>query len=367
LQAKVPVLLALMMMLPSGQAGAAEAGPVHLITPLAYGTHLPGLGDSALKLAKRLAERSSGTLLLDLKEPGDGTKPDEILDKVSQGTVDAGFGTASLWAARLPAASLFSGFPFGPDGREYYAWFDKGDGRKLYQEMYDHAGFKVHVIPCAMGGAETGGWFAKEIKTPDDIKGLRMRIFGLGGRVMSRAGATAVLVPGGDVAAAFAANKIDAAELYTPAVDARQSLKDKVKLIYVPGWHQPETVLELIINKDRWDRLSEEQRSLIDDACRATLQTTLGESAVLQAEALADLTAKNGVRVEQWPDAVLSALRSAWADVAKEEAEQDYFFKTVLDDITAFRQAAESASAPAPSAGTDSPPPPSTAEAKPAP
>ena len=194
-----------------------------------------------------------------------------------------------------------------------------------------------------------------------------MRIFGLGGRVMSQAGATTVLLPGGDLAAAFAANKIDAAELYTPAVDESQPLKDKVKLIYVPGWHQPETVLELIINKDRWDRLSQDQRDMINDSCRANLQATLAESAALQSEALADLTAKNGVRVEQWPDAVLSALRSAWADVAKEEAEQDYFFKTVLDDITAFRQAAESASAPAPSAGTDSPPPPSTAEAKPAP
>ncbi len=87
--------------------------------------------------------------------------------------------------------------------------------------MYDHAGLKVHVMPCAFGGAEAGGWFAKEIKTKEDIKGLRMRIFGLGGRVMSRLGAITVLVPGGDLVAAFDKGKIDAAELYPPAVDAR--------------------------------------------------------------------------------------------------------------------------------------------------
>ena len=136
-----------------------------LVTPLVYGTHLPGLGEPAASLARLIKERSGGTLVLDLKQPGDGTKPQEILDKVSAGNVDAGFATASYWSAKLPAASLFAGFPFGPDGKAYLDWFEQGNGRKLYQEMYDHAGLKVHVMPCAFGGAEAGGWFAKEIKT----------------------------------------------------------------------------------------------------------------------------------------------------------------------------------------------------------
>jgi TRAP-type mannitol/chloroaromatic compound transport system substrate-binding protein len=360
-------LLALILVLP-GSRGSAEGEPVRFVTPLAYGSHLPGLGDSAAKLAKLLEQRSAGALLLDLKEPGDGTNPHEILDKVSAGTVDAGFATASLWAAKIPAASLFSGFPFGPDAREYLAWFETGNGRKLYQEMYDAAGLEVHVMPCAFGGAETGGWFTKEIKSASDLKGLRMRVFGLGARVMSRLGATTVLMPGGDVAAAFASNTIDAAELYTPAVDERQGLKDKIKLIYVPGWQQPETVLELLINKERWEKLSEPQRSLIAEACLANLKATLADNGALQADALAGLTAKSGVRVEQWPPAVLSALRSAWGEIAKEEGNQDYFFKTVLDDLAKFRGRAQKGAAPAP-------PPtaaarghqPATAETKPAP
>jgi len=351
-----------LLLLQAAPARAADAEPVRLVTPLVYGSHLPGLGEPASQLARLIKERSGGDLVLDLKQPGDGTKPQEILDKVSNGTVDAGFATASYWSAKLPAAGLFSGFPFGPDAKTYLDWFEAGNGRTLYQEMYDHAGLKIHVIPCAFGGAEAGGWFAKEIKTPDDIKGLRMRIFGLGGRVMSRLGATTVLIPGGDLPVAFQKGQIDAAELYPPAVDERQGLKDKVKLIYVPGWHQPETVLELIVNKDRWDALSDRERQLIDGACLATLQATLAGSAKLEADALAALS-KDGVRVEPWPEAVLAALRQAWAEVAKEEGDQDYFFKAVLDDIEKFRAKAQGAPL-APNASVE---PDVSAETRPAP
>lgn len=335
MRARAWAMLALWL-LPLAAAAPALADPVTLVTPLVYGTHMPGLGQPAASLAQLIKERSGGALVLDLKQPGDGIKPQEILDKVSAGTVDAGFATASYWSAKLPAASLFAGFPFGPDGKTYLDWFERGNGRKLYQEMYDHAGLKVHVLPCAFGGAETGGWFAKEIKTSEDIKGLRMRIFGLGGRVMSRLGATTVLVPGGELLAAFDKGKIDAAELYPPAVDAQAGLKDKVKLIYLPGWHQPETVLELIVNKDRWDALTDHQRGLIEGACLATLQATLDDSAKLETGALADL-AKAGVRIAEFPQGVVASLRQAWTEIAKDEGDQDYFFRTVLDDIEKFR------------------------------
>jgi TRAP-type mannitol/chloroaromatic compound transport system substrate-binding protein len=354
MQARALALLAPSLLL-AGRVWAADMEPVSLVTAVAYGTHLPGLGEPAVRLAKLLEERSGGALLLDLKQPGDGTTPDEILDKVSSGAIDAGFATASFWAANLPAAVLFSGFPFGPDARGYLDWFEQGNGRTLYQEMYDHAGLKVHVLPCAFGGAETGGWFAKEIKTKDDIKGLRMRIFGLGGRVMSQLGATTVLVPGGDVPAAFAKGAIDAAELYPPAIDERLTLKDKIKLIYMPGWHQPETVLELLINQDHWDKFSDYQRSLIKGACLATLQSTLTDSARLGTEALANL-AKAGVRIENFPEDVLAALREAWAEVAKEVGDRDYFFKSTFDDLEKFRgRGAEPDAPPAPQASTAKP------------
>jgi TRAP-type mannitol/chloroaromatic compound transport system substrate-binding protein len=295
-----------------------------------------------------LKERSGGTLELDLKEPGDGTLPHEILDKVSDGKVDAGFSTPGFWAAKLPAAALFGGFPFGPDAEGYMAWLDRGHGRALYQEMYDQAKVKVHVVPCAFGGAEAGGWFAKEITKPEDLEGLRMRIFGLGARVASRLGVVPVLVPGSGLVKAFEEGKIDAAEVYTPAVDRTLGLQDAVKRLYMPGWHQPATVFELLINRDRWEALGPEHQSLIETTCGELLQTTLAESATLQASALAALTNQDGVTVEPWPDGVIEALREDWGEIAREEGVRDYFFKEVLEDMERF-QAAETAE-PAPAA-----------------
>jgi TRAP-type mannitol/chloroaromatic compound transport system substrate-binding protein len=322
------------------QDGAAEGSTVTLVTPLAYGTYLPGLGKPALALARALKKRSGGALVLDLKQPGDGTLPHEILDKVSDGKVDAGIATAGFWAAKVPAAPLFGGFPFGPDAKGYLAWFDHGNGRKLYQEMYDQAGLKVHVLPCAFGGAEAGGWFAKEIHTKKDLDGLRMRIFGLGARVMSRLGTIPVLVAGGNLEQAFESGKIDAAELYTPAADREEGIQRYAKLVYMPGWHQPATVLELLINKERWNALGPKRQGLIETTCRQLLQSTLGESAGLQAEALASLSAKDGVRILPWPEGVLDALRASWAEVAKEEGIRDYFFKEVFQDIERFQAGA---------------------------
>jgi TRAP-type mannitol/chloroaromatic compound transport system substrate-binding protein len=345
------VLIVAALVVAPGAAKAAGTEPTTtLVTPVVYGTHLPGLGRPAVTLAREIKKRSDGALVFDLKQPGEGTAPYEILDKVSDGKVDAGFATASFWAAKIPAAPLFSGFPFGPDARRYFAWFNQGNGRQLYQEMYDQAGLNVRVIPCAFGGAEAGGWFAEEITGKKDIEGLRMRIFGLGARVMARAGAVPVLLPGGGIAEAFKEGKIEAAELYTPAVDRTLGLQDAVKLIYMPGWHQPETVLELLINKDRWNGLGEARRDLIETACRDLLQSTLGESAGLQAEALASLSAKNGVRVLPWPDDVLAALRQSWAEVAEDESIRDKMFKQVLEDLKAFEAGSAGATpAPAPS------------------
>jgi TRAP-type mannitol/chloroaromatic compound transport system substrate-binding protein len=318
----------------AGHGVAAE--PVRLVMPIVYGTHLPGLGEPASRLARLVKQLSGGALELDLKQPGDGTQPQEILDRVSRGSVDAGFSTAGFWSAKIPAAALFGGFPFGPDAKGYVEWFFAGNGRTLYQEMYDEADMNVHVIPCAFGGPEASGWFVKEIRKPEDLKGLRMRGFGLGGRVMSRLGAATVLVPGGKIGEAFDKREIDGAEFLTPAVDQRQRLQDHAKIVYVPGWHQPETVLELLVNQDKWNALNDEQQTVIETACRSMLLTTLAESARLQASALAEL-AKGGVRVETWSDEMARAFRKAWQEVALEESARDPFFRKVLDDLEKFR------------------------------
>lgn len=337
-RAAIGLMAGLLIVALAGPGIPAE--PVRLVMPVVYGTHLPGLGEPASRLAKLVKQLSGSALELDLKQPGDGTQPQEILDKVSRGGVDAGFSTASFWAAKIPAAALFAGFPFGPDAKGYVEWFFAGNGRKLYQEMYDQADMDVHVIPCAFGGGEASGWFAKEIRAPEDIKGFRMRGFGLGGRVMSRLGAQTVLVPGGKIGDAFDKREIDGAEFLTPAVDQRQRLQDHAKIVYVPGWQQPETVLELLINQEKWNALNDEEQTVLETACRSMLLATLAESPRLQEAALAEL-AKQGVRIETWSDDLARAFRRGWEEVAAEESSRDPFFRRVLSDLEKFRAGPE--------------------------
>ena len=319
-------------------ATAARADPVRLVTPIVYGTHLPGLGEPAARLAKLVKQLSGGSLELDLKQPGDGTQPQEILDKVSGPAASMRGSPRRASGPRVFRPQCCSrAFPSAPTLRAMSTGSSPAMARGSTSRLYDQAGLKVHVIPCAFGGAEAGGWFAKEIHSKADLEGLRMRIFGPGALVMARLGVKTVLVPGGRVAASFDKHEIDAAELLTPAVDQRQGLQAKVKLIYAPGWHQPETVLELLINKDRWSALDDRQQAIIETACKAMLLTTLAESPHLEATALADLAAKDGVRIEPWPEDVLAAFRGAWEEVAKEEGDRDAFFKAVLDDLESFR------------------------------
>jgi TRAP-type mannitol/chloroaromatic compound transport system substrate-binding protein len=321
----------------AGVAGfASTAGtPETLVMPIAHGSHLPGFGQPARALAKMVKERSGGSIELLIKEPGDGTQPHQILEKVSSGKVDAGFATAALWAAKLPAGALFAGFPFGPDAETYAAWYREGGGRKLYQDMYDQAGSSVHVLPCAFAGAETAGWFGKELQKAEDLKGFRMRIFGLGGRVMLELGAEATLIGGSAVEAALGKKEIDGAELLTPAADALTKLPERAKLIYEPGWHQPETVMELLINKDRWKKMSPAQQTLIETACRDLLDQTREANFRLRADAL-EAFRKKGVKIETLPDKVITALREAWAKIAKEEGENDFLFQTVVSDLERY-------------------------------
>ncbi|MFD0988321.1 TRAP transporter substrate-binding protein [Methyloligella solikamskensis] len=337
-RAFAPLALAVALTLDGGYSAFAQTAgaPVYLTMPVLYGTHLPGLGKPARDWALLTQKLSGKTLRISILQPGEGPDPQDLLDAVSEGKVDAAFSKASFWADRLPAASLFAGFPFGPDAAGYAAWFHGGDGLRLYQEMYDEAGLSVHVLPCAFGGAETSGWYAKQLQTPDDIDGLRIRIFGQGGLVMRRLGAVPALVPGSKLTEAFKSDEIDAAEFYPPAVDAQANLGQTAKYVYVPGWHQPETVMELLINKDRWNALSDRQQSWIETACRATLLNTMAENPVLASDALKGFAAE-GVEIKTWPAPLLKAFRQSWEEIAADEARRDEFFAEVLDDLRAFR------------------------------
>ena len=184
---------------------------------------------------------------------------------------------------------------------------------------------------------ETSGWFANEINSPEDLDGLKMRFFGLGGKVMQKLGVATSLLPGGEIFPALEKGAIDATEFSMPAIDARLGFHKLVKFNYFPGWHQQATVFELLVNKDVWNGASDQHKAIIENACKASMADSFAEGEAIQHAALIDNIENNGVSIKTWNDEMLSTFRSTWEEVAAEEAGNDEFFAKVLADLTEFR------------------------------
>ena len=309
-----------------------------LKTPVAFSTALPGLGTPIPRVAEEVQIMSGGTLKMKVYEPGKLVPAFEILDAVSSGKINSGYTTAGYWAGKIPAAPLFSAVPFGPEAGEYMAWMYYGNGLTLYQQMYDQAGYNVKVLPCAVIAPETSGWFAKEINSPEDLQGLKMRFFGLGGKVMEKLGVATSLLPGGEIFPALEKGAIDATEFSMPAIDQRLGFHKVVKYNYFPGWHQQATVFELLINKDVWEGASEQHQHILAEACKASMADSYAEGEAMQFAALKKNVEENGVQIRKWSPEMLQVFRDTWEEVAAEESAADPFFAEVYQDMMEFRE-----------------------------
>jgi TRAP-type mannitol/chloroaromatic compound transport system substrate-binding protein len=316
----------------------SKSKPVLLKVPIAFSTNLPALGTPIKWVGDNIAILSDGSVKMKVYEPGKLVAPFEILDAVSSGKVNAGYTTAGYWAGKIPASPLFSAVPFGPEANEYMGWLYFGNGLKLYQEMYDQAGYSVKVIPCAIIAPETSGWFAKPIEKPEDLQGLRMRFFGLGGKVMQKLGVSTSLLPGGEIFPALEKGAIDATEFSQPAIDQRLGFSKIVKYNYFPGWHQQATIFELLVNKETRGNMSASQQSVVETICKASMTNAIAEGESMQFSVMNENVEKRGVKNMYWNDTMLSLFKKTWDDVAVELSAEDPFFKKVYDDLSAFRK-----------------------------
>ena len=238
----------------------------------------------------------------------------------------------------MPAAPLFSAVPFGPDASEYLAWFLAGNGMKLYQEMYDRSEFNVKVLLMAIIPPESSGWFSEKIESVEDLNGLKMRFFGLGGRVMQKLGVSVNILPGGEIFPALEKKVIDAAEFSMPVIDENMGFHKLVKYNYFPGWHQQATAFELLINKDVWNNLSSTQQVIIEMACRDTIVHSIATGEASQAAVLQRNELKHGVEILSWQPEVIEAYREKWLEVVEEQTAANPFFKKVWEDYSDFRK-----------------------------
>ncbi len=315
---------------------SASADNVLLKTPIAFSSNLPALGSPIVKVADQLKLISGGSLKMKIYEPGKLVPPLQILDAVSSGKVNSGYATAGYWKGKMKAASLFSSVPFGPEAGEYMAWMYYGNGLDLYQEMYDSNGYNVKVLPCAILSPETSGWYSKPINKPEDLKGLNLRYFGLGAAVLENLGAGTVQLPGGEIFGALEKGVIDGAEYSQPAIDKRLGLHKIVKYNYFPGWHQQATVFELLINKNTWAKMDQQQQAIVETTCKASVADSIAEGEASQHAEMKTMR-ESGVKHMYWSQEMLDTFEASWKEVAAEYSNDDAFFNKVWADMSAFR------------------------------
>ena len=297
---------------------------------------LPVLQEGAVRIAKRIKEMSDGRLEIEVFAGGELAPPLETFAAVSDGTVECGTGAAYYWAGKEPACQWFAAVPFGMNAQGMAAWNYSGDGLKLWEETY--APFGVIPRPGGNTGVQMGGWFNKKIETIDDYKGLKMRIPGLGGKVVAKAGGTVVLVAGGEIFTNLERGVIDATEWVGPYHDLRMGFYQAAKYYYYPGWHEPGTELEFIFNKKAYEALPKDLQHIVDAACAENASWALAEFDANNGAALQTLINEHKVQVFKFPDRVLDALRPLAQEVVEEEAAKSPMAKKVYESFRKFQK-----------------------------
>lgn len=290
---------------------------------------------SATDLAKRINEMSDGRLRIQVFGAGELIPALEGFDAVRSGTVEMNHANSYFWTGKTFAAQYFTAVPFGLNFQGVNGWLYDGGGINLWNEVY--APFGLVAMPCGNTGVQMTGWFKKEIKSVADLKGLKMRIPGLAGKVYSNLGVDVKLLPGGEIFPALERGVIDAAEFVGPFQDRKLGLNKAAKYYYTTGWHEASTVSELLINKAAWQKLPKDLQAVVSNAAAACNVISEAWCQRNNAEAMHDLVKNQGVIARPLPDAVIAALRAETDKVLAEAVAKDALTKKVHDSYMAYK------------------------------
>ena len=314
----------------AGLAGAkvAQAKAEHkwkMVTT--WPKNFPGLGTGAENLARLITEMSGGRIQVKVYGAKELVPAFEVFDAVSRGTAEMGHGASYYWKGKAPAAQFFAAMPFGMTAQEFNGWIYYGGGQALWDELY--APFGLMGMPAGNTGVQMGGWFNKEINSLADLKGLKMRIPGLGGEVLKRLGGTPINLPGGEIFTSLQSGNIDATEWVGPYNDQAFGLYKAAKYYYFPGFHEPGTCLEAMVNKKAFEALPKDLQSIVANAAKAVNVDMLSEYTARNPDALQQLLKEHGAQLRQFPADVLQGLRKVSGEVMTEVAEGDAMSKKV--------------------------------------
>jgi TRAP-type mannitol/chloroaromatic compound transport system substrate-binding protein len=297
---------------------------------------LPGPGMSAERVAERIAALSGGRLQINVSAAGEVVPAFEVLDAVGGGVAEIGHTAAFYWQGKQPAAAYFTTVPFGLTPNEHVAWIEAGGGQALWDEIYRPFGVKPFM--GGNTGVCMGGWFRREIKSLDDVKGLKVRSLGLGGEVYRRLGATPQTTSPGEILVALQSGLVDGAEFVGPGSDIALGLYRVAPVYYGPGFNKPNGTGECIVSLKAFEALDSELKAIVAHACAAEASFALAEMERLNAEALAALTERHTVQLKSFPAPIVTAARKVAIDVLAEIAARGEAARKVHDSYAAFRE-----------------------------
>ena len=292
---------------------AISQGKKKMVVVSTWPRDFPGLGTGAQRLAKRINDMTEGRISVEYFAAKERVGAFDSFDEVASGKAQAYHAADYYWKGKHLGWAYFTAVPFGLSYTEMNAWIRFGGGQQLWDELAAEFGLKC--VMAGNTGCQMGGWFNKEINAADDLKGLKMRIPGLGGDVMAKLGASPVSLPGGQIYENLVSGAIDATEWVGPWNDSFMKFYEAAKYYYYPGMHEPGSMLSFGINKKWWDSLNKADQQIIEGAAAWENDAMMAEYNMKSGSALTKLVNEQGVKLRQFNDDVYDAFAEAAEEV----------------------------------------------------
>ena len=297
--------------------------------------NFPVLGEACQLFADKVKQMSAGRMEIKVYGGGELVPALEVFDAVSSGTAEVGNGVAYYWAGKNPATQFFGAIPFGMNAQMVNSWMLCGGGYDLWRELYSQ--FNVKPFLGGNTGVQMAGWFNKEIKSIDDLKGLKMRIPGLGGKVLEKAGGTAVLSAGSEIYTNLERGVIDATEWIGPYHDYKMGFHNIARFYYYPGWHEPGASVEYLFNKSKFEALPDDLKAILESAAHEMNQWVLGEFDQKNPLYLQKIQSESDCTVARLPSMVLLQLKKFSKETVDELSESSPLSKKITESFRAFK------------------------------
>lgn len=318
---------------PTTQAGSLPRVRWRMAT--SWPQSLDTIYGGAKNLSQRVGEITDGRFVITPFAAGEIVPGLQVLDAVQAGTVQCGHTASYYYIGKNPALAFGTTVPFGLTAQQQNAWLYSGGGLEAMRKLY--ADFNVINFPAGNTGAQMGGWFKRQINKVSDLQGLKMRIPGLGGKVMARLGVNVQVLPGGEIFLALDRGAIDAAEWVGPYDDEKLGLNNAAQYYYYPGWWEPGATFDLLVNQTAWQKLPQEYQEVLQTAAYEANLEMLAKYDALNGQALQRLRA-GGTQLTAYSPEILQAAQQAAFDLYDESARQDSGFQQVYKQWQQFRE-----------------------------